>query len=62
MSGPVAWGAAWFEFGGDGVSGLVVRRVVVEFEKVSGLTVDAFVIVGFENDSFLTRGWMTPTV
>ncbi len=32
VAGSVAGGAAWLEFGGDGVFGLLVGRVVVEFE------------------------------
>ncbi len=62
VSCPVAGTAAWFEFGGDGVPGLVVGRVVVEFEQISALTVDAFMIVGFENDPFLAGGGVTSTV
>ena len=62
MAGSVAGGAAWFEFGGDRMSGLFERRVVVEYEQLSPLTIDAFVVVAFVHDPLLTRRWMAPTV
>ena len=55
VTGAVAWGAAGFEFGGDRVFCLVVGRVVVEFEQVGRLTVNALVVVGFHDDPLLPR-------
>ncbi len=62
VSCPVAGTAARHEFSGEGVPGLLVRRVVVEFEQISGLAVDTFMMVGFENDPFLAGRGMTATV
>lgn len=45
--GFVAGNASWLQFGGDGVPGLFMGRVVVEFEELGGLAVDALVVVGF---------------
>ena len=58
----MAWGAAGLEFGGDGVACLFIWWVVVEFEQASGLAVDAFVIVCFENDPFLACGGMASSI
>ena len=62
VSGSVAWCAAWFEFGGDGVACVFIGRVVIELEKIGGLAVDAFVVVGFVHHSFLACGGVTPFV
>ena len=62
MTGSVAGSAPRLEFSGHGVPCLFVRRVVVEFEKLGALTIDAFVVVGLEHDTFLPCGWVAPTV
>ena len=41
---------------------LFVRRVVVELEYVWALAVNTFVVVGFENDTFLASGGVASTV
>ena len=58
----MAWGAARFQFGGDGVSRLLVRRVVVKLKQFRALTIDALVVVGFKNDAFLACGWVPAAV
>ena len=58
----MAWGAAGFEFGGDGALRLFVRRVVVEFEQVCAPAIDTLVVVGFENDTFLACRGVTPAI
>ena len=58
VSGSVAGGAARFELVGDGVVCLVERWVVVEFEQIDGLTINAFMVVVFENDPFLAGCWL----
>lgn len=48
VSGSVAGSAAWFEFVGEGSAGALEGRVVVEFEQIGALTIDAAgVIVGW---------------
>ena len=58
----MAGGAAWLQFGSDGVACLFVRRVVVEFEKVGALAVDAFVVVGFVHHALLACGGMASAI
>ena len=55
-------GAAGFEFGGDGVLCLLVRRVVVEFEQVWALAINTLMVVSLKNDTLLACRWMTPTI
>ena len=42
--------------------GLFKRRVVVEFEQVGALAVNTFMVVGFENDTFLACCWVSAAV
>ena len=60
VSAAVAGGAAELEFVGDGVVGLLVRRVVVVFEEVGGAAVDTGP-VAFSDHSFLAGGGVTAT-
>ena len=58
----MAWSAAGFEFGRDGVLCLLVRRVVVEFEQVGALTINTLMIVRLQNNTLLARRGMTTTI
>jgi len=62
VAGSVAWGAAGFKFGHDGVLCLLVRRVVVEFEQVRALTINTLMIMRLENYAFLACRGVTTTV
>ena len=62
VAGPVAWGAAGFQFGGDRVFRLLVRRIVVKLKQFRALAIDALVVVGFEDHAFLACGWVPATV
>ena len=44
------------------MSGLLERRDMVEFEQLSPLTIDTFVVVSFKHDPLLTSCRMAPTV
>ena len=48
--------AAGLQFVGDGALRLVPGRIVIQFEKLGVLAVDALVVVGFEHDPLLARG------
>ena len=61
MACSVAGGAAGFEFGGDRSAGLFVGRVVVVFEEVGALAIDAFASVSLQHDAFLSGRGMPPT-
>ena len=62
VSGSMTGGAAGFKFGRDRVPGQFIGRIVVEFEQICGLAIDALMIMGLENHPFLTSGWVTSMV
>lgn len=53
MASSVTSGAAGFEFGGEGVPGLFVRRAVIKFEQVGALAINTLMIMRLKNDPLL---------